>query len=188
MSCCASGTNGWVELRCRAFSLDRQHWVVEMSSLHGTTCHGQCDSSATKLSRLDACENRKVRWCRMQASSHNSQGVVDGSVNEAGINTAAPDSSAVLCCWMDQGSGGCSQRCCCSTPVRTSKPPQGCNSRCQLFVKWLKVSAIRGCSAQRYSEVCGLRKKGSVSLLWLTFNSRLASLFFWGGRLRTLLL
>ena len=54
--------------------------------------------------RLDACEDWKVvRWCRMQASSHNSQGVVDGGVNKAGMSTAAPNRSAVLCSRMDQG-------------------------------------------------------------------------------------
>ena len=51
---------------------------------------------ATKLSRLDACEDGKVvRWFRTQASCHNSQGVVDGKVNEAGVNTAAPCRSAI---------------------------------------------------------------------------------------------
>jgi len=30
------------------------------------------------------------------------QGVVDGSVNEAGVSTAAPGRSAVLCCCVDQ--------------------------------------------------------------------------------------
>ena len=61
-------------------------------------------SSATKLSRLHACENWKVvRWCRTQASSHNSQSFVDDGVNKAGMSTAAPDRSAVLCSRMDQG-------------------------------------------------------------------------------------
>jgi len=47
-----------------------------------------------KLSRLDACKDWKVvRWYRMQASSHNSQGVVD----EAGMSTVAPNRSIVLC-------------------------------------------------------------------------------------------
>jgi len=56
---------------------------------------------------LHAYEDWKVvRWCRTQASSHNSQGVVDGGVNEAGMSTAAPSRSAVLCSQMDQG--GCS--------------------------------------------------------------------------------
>jgi len=33
----------------------------------------------------------------MQASSHNSQGVVNGKVDEVGGSTAAADRSAVLC-------------------------------------------------------------------------------------------
>ena len=47
-------------------------------------CQRQCSSIATKLSRLDAFEKRKViRWCRKQASSHNSQGVVKaGSIRQ----------------------------------------------------------------------------------------------------------
>ena len=50
-------------------------------------CKRECSSFATKLSRLDACEDRKVvRWCRTQASIHNSQGVVDGKVIEAGVS------------------------------------------------------------------------------------------------------
>ena len=49
-------------------------------------------------SRLDACDGWKVvRWCRSQASSHNSQGVVDGGIDEVGRSTAAPNRSAVLC-------------------------------------------------------------------------------------------
>ena len=49
-------------------------------------------------SRLDACGGWKVvRWCRTQASSHNSQGVVDGGIDEVGRSTAAPNRSAVLC-------------------------------------------------------------------------------------------
>jgi len=57
-----------------------------VSRLHGTACQSKCSSFATKLSRLDACKNRKVvRWCRTQASSHNSQGVVDSRVNEASV-------------------------------------------------------------------------------------------------------
>ena len=57
-----------------------------------------------KLSRLDTCEDWKVvRWCRMQTSSHNSQGVVDVGVYKAGMSTAAPNRSAVLCSQMYQG-------------------------------------------------------------------------------------
>jgi len=63
---------------------------------------------------------------RAQASSHNSQGVVDGGVDEAGVSTAEPDRSAVLCSRM--GQGGCSQRCCSSAPTGASKPPQECDA------------------------------------------------------------
>ena len=41
--------------------------------------------------------------CGTQASSHNSQGVVDGGVDEAGMSTAAPHRSAALCSSMYQG-------------------------------------------------------------------------------------
>ena len=72
--------------------------MEQMSRLHGTACKRECGSIATKLSRLDASEDGKVvRWCRTQASSHNSQGIVDGRVDAAGMSTAAPDRSAVLC-------------------------------------------------------------------------------------------
>ena len=71
--------------------------MLQVSRLHGTACQRQCGSIATKLSRLDAGEDGKVvRWCRTQASSHNSQGVVDGGFNDADVSTAAPDRSAVL--------------------------------------------------------------------------------------------
>jgi len=89
----------------------------------------KCSFFATKHSRLDAYKNRKVvRWCRTLASSHNSQGVVDGRVNVVGENTTAPYRSAVLCYLMDQGKGGYSQHCCSSTPARSSKPPQECDA------------------------------------------------------------
>ena len=68
-----------------------------MSRLHGTACQRQCGSIAKKLRMLDVCENRKVvRWCRTQATSHNSQGVVGDRVSEAGMATATPDMRAVL--------------------------------------------------------------------------------------------
>ena len=77
--------------------------MQQVSRLHGTASERQCGSTATKLSRLGVCEVWKVvRWCRTQASSYNSQGVVDG-VNEAGMSTAAPNRSEVLCCLMHQG-------------------------------------------------------------------------------------
>jgi len=81
------------------------HGVLETVWLH-------CDEAQQR----GACEDWKIiRWCRAQASSHNSQGVVDGRVNEASMSTAASDRSTVLCCWMDQGKGGC------SSPTATNK-------------------------------------------------------------------
>jgi len=72
-----------------------ERWVEQVSRIHDTACQRQYASFATKLSRLDACQNRKVvRWCRTHACSHNSQDVVDGEVNEADVNTAAPDRRA----------------------------------------------------------------------------------------------
>jgi len=44
-------------------------WVEQMSRLYGRACKRQCGCIATKLSRLNACENWKVvRWCGSQAS------------------------------------------------------------------------------------------------------------------------
>jgi len=54
--------------------------------------------------------------------------VVDGRVDKAGMSTAAPNRSAVLCSRMDQGQGGCSQRCCASAQTGASKPPQECDA------------------------------------------------------------
>jgi len=52
----------------------------------------------TKLSRLDACEDRKVvRWCRPQAPIYGLQGGVYARINEACVSTAASDRSAVQC-------------------------------------------------------------------------------------------
>ena len=83
-----------------------ERWVEQMSRLHGTACQRQCGFIAMKLGNLDACEDWKVvRWCRTQASSHNSQGVVNGEVNEAGMSTAAPNRRAVLCGWNAPGLG-----------------------------------------------------------------------------------
>ena len=84
MSCCAVGTNGCRNLRCHAFPLGGQV-SAEWSRCPGSM--GQCArDTTTKLSRLDACKDREiVRWCRMQASSHNSQGVIGGRVNKAAV-------------------------------------------------------------------------------------------------------
>ena len=97
----------WVsrfEAPCICTRWTSERWMEQVSSLHGTACYRECDSTATKLSRLDACEDWKVvRWCRTQAFSHNSQGIVDGQVDEMGMNLAAPNRREVLCGWIHQG-------------------------------------------------------------------------------------
>jgi len=104
MSCCAAGTKGCLDLRRRAAAPDGRV-SAEWSRCPGSMARRPRDSvAATKLSRLDACEDWKVvHWCRTQASSHNSQDVVDGGVSKAGMSTAAPNRSTILCSRMDHG-------------------------------------------------------------------------------------
>ena len=99
MNCCAVGTNGCLDLRHRTSALDGR-MSAEWNRCPGSSARPSRDSVApfaTKLSRLDACENGNVvSWCRTQTSNHNSQGVVDGGVDKTGVSTTAPDRSAVL--------------------------------------------------------------------------------------------
>jgi len=60
MSCCAASTNGWFEALCICTRWTGDRLVEQISTLHGTACWRQCGSIATKLSRLDACEDGKV--------------------------------------------------------------------------------------------------------------------------------
>jgi len=156
-----------------------ERWVEQVSRLHGTTRWRQCGSIAMKLSRLDVCEGWKVvRWCRTQTSSHNSQGVVDGGVDEAGMSTAAPDRSTLQLnvtglVWLF---AGLLLQHPSLAPTGASKPPQECDAWCQLLVKWLKVSAVRERPFQRYSEVFGLRTEGQGFVVVNDLSSRLASL------------
>ena len=94
--------NGFLDLR-RVHSYSMGRWTLSGADVQ-TLWHGVLETvwlHCDEVQHLDACEDWKVVcWCRTQASSHNSQGVVDGGVSEAGVSTAAPDRSAVLCCWM----------------------------------------------------------------------------------------
>jgi len=87
------------------------------------------------------------------------------------MSTAAPNRSAVVCSWMHQGWGDCSQRCCSSTPTGASKPPQkrdACvsflrsDSRCRRYVSDLSNVTPR---------YLGSEQLGRFSLLKLTFSS-----------------
>ena len=133
------------------------------------------------------CFCRQMNWWVAQASSHSSQGVVDGRVNETAVSTAVPDRSAIILCWMDHG----------KVTVRTVVAPAPqpepvsrlksamhdvnflrSDSRCRWWVTTLSNISLR----YHVSE-----QKGRVSLLWLIFSSRLSSLLLrW--RLATLLL
>ena len=143
-------------------------WALSGADIQVDTmaCSRQCGSNATKLNKLDACEGWKVvRWCRTQAFSHNSPGV-----DEAGMSTVAPNRRAVLCSWMDQGWGGCSQRCCSNTPARASKPPQECYAWCLLLAKRLKVSVVREWPVHCYFEVFGLGAEGQGFVVEVDFQ------------------
>jgi len=105
MRYCVTGTDGCLDLRRHASALDGRV-SAEWRRCPGSMARRarECGSIATRLRRLDACEDWKViRWFRTQASSHNSQGVVDGGVDKAGMSTAAPDRIAVLCGSIHQG-------------------------------------------------------------------------------------
>ena len=131
-------------------------WAGVQSSRHGTAWWRQCDSTATKLSRLDGCEGWKVvRWCRSQVSSHTSQGVGDGGVNEAGMSTAAPDRSALLCCWMDHGWVVLCNVVALAPQPQPASRLKSATRNVNFFAKWLRVSAIRERPVKRYSEVFG---------------------------------
>ena len=170
MRYCVASISGCLDLRRRAFALDGRV-SAECGRCPGSTARRARDSvdPLRKFSRLDACEDWKaVRWCRVQASYHNSQGAAVGRVDEAGVSTAAADRGAVLCGWVHHGQGGNSQSYYPSTPDEVSKTPQEREARCQLLAKWLKVSAIRERPVQRYLGIWARsRRVGFCCCIWL---------------------
>jgi len=102
---CAAGTNGCLNLRWRVFA------PVGQLSPSGADVHapwhgvlqGVAPLRRSSAGWMPVRIGRLSGWCMTQASSHTSQGVVDGGVNKAVVSTAAPDRSAVLCGGMDQG-------------------------------------------------------------------------------------
>ena len=162
MSCCAAvqmGVSIWGAVRSN--SVDRWALSGQVSKLHGTACKRKCNSSiATKLRRLDACENRKVVRCgvgrRHPVTIRN--GVVDDRINESQYSSV-DYWSTLLCCWMHQGKEGYSPCCCSSSPTGASEPSQECNAWCQLFAKWLEVSGMRERPIQSYPDVSGFGAK-----------------------------
>jgi len=120
----------------------------------------------TKLSRLDACEDGKVVcWCRMQASSHNSQGIVDGRVNDT-CGTRQEHSTLLL--------SGPGLRWLLATLQQHPSPSQQATPRVWRMMstfckKWLKVLALRERPVQHYSEVFGLKTKGQGFIVVVEF-------------------
>ena len=101
-----------------------------------------------KLSRLDAWKNRKVvRWYKTGIQSQFvRRGWWQGQWGGYEHCGTRQERSTVLCGWMDQGKSGYSQPCCSSTPARSSKLPQECDTWCQLFAK-LSVWALEQLSS-----------------------------------------
>ena len=97
-----TGANGCLVWRRRAFALGGQV-SAEWSRYPGSKARRDKDSVA--LLRRSPAGWMPARMGRLSAgaSNHNSQGVVDGRVHKAGVSTAAPNRSALLCGWMDQG-------------------------------------------------------------------------------------
>jgi len=174
MSSCAAGTNACLHLRCRAFPLDGRQVSAKWSRCPGAMAWRAGDSMAPlRQSSTSRCHRKVVRWCRTQTSSHRSQGVVDGTVNEADMSTAAPDRSAILCWLVGQGLA-----CNVVPPAPQLEPASRLKSATR------NVSFLRSDSrCRRYvSDLSNVTprylgsEKGRVSLLWLTFTSSLASL------------
>ena len=152
--CCCCQMNWWAVVQRLQMSVSiwdavnshsMARWALsgaDTQAPYGTACWRQCGLRQSSAGWMPA------RMARLFAGVRRHP----GTVRKAWF--------AVLCSWMDQGSGGCSQRCCSSTPTGASKPSQECDAWCQLFAKLLKVSVIREPPVQRYSEVFGLGAKG----------------------------
>ena len=125
----------WLELKCGVLwgAAPDGRVSAEWSRCPGSMAQ-RPRASVVPLGRISAC-CMTPSIGGTQASSHNSQGVVDGGVNKAGVSTATPDSSAVFCGWMDQGKGGYSQCCCYCTSTGASKPLQERDAWCQLLAR-----------------------------------------------------
>ena len=153
-------------------------WVEQMSRLHRTAFWRQCGSTAMKLSMLDACEDKKVVcWFRTQVSSHSSQGVVDDKVNEAGVGKCGTRQERSTLLLNGPGLMWLFAMLLHQLPARASKPPQACNDAIVKFLQsdlrsWWYVSVLSNITP-RY---VGSDQKSRVSLLCLTFISRLTSL------------
>jgi len=100
VSWCAVGTSEWLDLRRRAFPLDGQVSAEWSRCPASMAQHARESVAPLQCSSAGWIPMRKGRFLLVQDEgiSHSLQGVVDRRVSEAGMSTAAPDRSTLLCC------------------------------------------------------------------------------------------
>jgi len=182
MSCCAVRTNGCLDLRRRASALHAQasaEWDRCPDSMAWRARDSTCALQRSSVGWMPARNQKIVRWCRTQAPSHHSQGVVGGRLNEAGVSTAAPDRSVVQQYFAVEWTRA---KVALRNVVAPAPQPEPAN---RLKSAKRDVNVLRSDSRCRWYVIAlsnvtpryvGSEQKGRVSLLWLTFSSRLVSL------------
>jgi len=154
MSCSAADTTGCLDLRCRAFPL-RGQVSAEWCTYLGSMARRARDSVASL--RRSSAGWMPARIGRLSAgSSHKPRGVIQTRSmrrvralwHQSGAQNFAVEWTRFKVAVRNIVS-----------PARDSKPPQECDTWCQLFVKWFEVICERP-AVLRYSEVFGLRANG----------------------------
>ena len=148
-----------------------KQWVEQMSRIHGRCVrnHGaplrQCsaDWMPARIGRLSA-----VTWWRHSVTIRKAS-LMAGTMRRVWPLRRQRRAQYSTFEWI-RANVAVSQRCCSSNPFRGSKQPQECESWCQLFAKWLKVSAIRERPVNVTPRYLRSGQTGMVSLLWLTFS------------------
>jgi len=170
MSCCVAGTNGCLDLRRRTFQLNGRvsaDW-------------SRCSSSMARRPRDSVAPLRRSSAGWMPAwVGRLSAGV--GRRHPVTIRKAslmARSMRRILALRHQTGAQYSAVECTrarVATRRVVAPAPQPEDAWCQLLAKWLKVSTICERPVLCSSEVYGLGAEG-VSLLYLTFISRLASM------------
>jgi len=127
-----------------------------------------------KLRRLDTCNDWKVvRWCRMQASSHNLQDVVDGGVNEVGVSTVAPNRTLQL---NKIGIGWLFVTLLIQRPDRSQQATSGVRRVMLASSEVTQVWTVREQPVQRYYEIFRLGAEGQGFAVEVDFQLMLSIL------------
>jgi len=169
-----SGMKVWSVVGLSAHSAFHR-WYAQTAARTLLSDVASCASFTTTLSGLNACEDRKVvRWCGTHATKSQFARRLDGKVNKATLrHETGSKYSAVECTWAKMAVRNV------FAPAPQSKPASCFKSatrdvnfmrsawRCRRYVSDLSKFTPR-CS--------GSEQKSKVSLLWLIFSSRLASL------------